>query len=235
MFVFTVSRTLNNQTRKRHININFFVRLVLGRPGFVQGFHRACPRDKPGENLGQTRVFSLFYTVEARFHRVKDKPGDEGRHRKFMWKKFMCLFCSLNKGSWTPRGSWTTRFSELQRFFDRKSSRRLELSISKKTPHMEGGDKMSREKDLSEDHDHMWQKAFLSESWSWSSSFSFPETHFQRTMTICARRFSSGNLSHGHRLFLSQCGQCQPKLRGRFAFPGFRNPRISTVSTLGAL
>ena len=36
------------QARKRHININFFVRLVLG----------------------QTRVFSLFYTVEARFHRV---------------------------------------------------------------------------------------------------------------------------------------------------------------------
>ena len=54
----------------------------------------------------------------------------------------------------------------------------------------------------------MCQKAFLSESWSWSSSSSFEKfsrhTHFQRTMTICARRFSSGSLSHGHRLFLSQ-------------------------------
>ena len=34
--------------------------------------------------------------------------------------------------------------------------------------------------------------------------FSFPETNFQRTMTICARRLSWGNLGHGHRLFLSQ-------------------------------
>ena len=33
--------------------------------------------------------------------------------------------------------------------------------------------------------------------------FSFPRTNFQRTMTICARRFSWGNLGHGHRLFLS--------------------------------
>ena len=46
-------------------------------PGLSRGFHRVCPWDKPGENLGQTRVFSLFYTVEARFHRVCpwDKPG----------------------------------------------------------------------------------------------------------------------------------------------------------------
>ena len=45
-----------NQARKRHININFFVRLVLG----------------------QTRVFSLFYAVEARQTRVCpwDKPGE---------------------------------------------------------------------------------------------------------------------------------------------------------------
>ena len=59
------------QARKRHININFFVLLVLGRP-------RDCPLD-----------FSLFYTVETRFHRVNrvcpwDNRGDEGRHRKFM-------------------------------------------------------------------------------------------------------------------------------------------------------
>ena len=48
------------QARKRHININFLVRLPLGRPP-------VCPRDNPGLSLGQTRVFSLFYTVEARF------------------------------------------------------------------------------------------------------------------------------------------------------------------------
>ena len=66
------------QARKRHININIFVRLVLGRP-------RACPGDKPGDvpvtnpvaNLVQTQVFALFYTVEARQTRVCawDKPS----------------------------------------------------------------------------------------------------------------------------------------------------------------
>ena len=66
------------QARKRHININFFVRLVLGRPrvcpgdftGFVPGtnpvktwdkpgfspyFHRICPWDKPGLSQKQSR------------------------------------------------------------------------------------------------------------------------------------------------------------------------------------
>ena len=60
---------------------------------------------KPGENLGQTRFFSLFYTVEARFHRVCpwDKPGlslgqSRGRRaaqKAYVKKKFMCLFRSL--------------------------------------------------------------------------------------------------------------------------------------------
>ena len=36
------------QARKRHININFFVRLVLGRP-------QDCPWDKPGLSQGQIR------------------------------------------------------------------------------------------------------------------------------------------------------------------------------------
>ena len=36
----------NSQARKRHINTNFLVRLLLGRP-------RECPRDKPGFSLGQ--------------------------------------------------------------------------------------------------------------------------------------------------------------------------------------
>ena len=57
----------------------FFCPVGLGTtPGLSRGFHRVCPWDKSGENLGQTRVFSLFYTVEARFHRVcpRDKPGE---------------------------------------------------------------------------------------------------------------------------------------------------------------
>ena len=37
------------QARKRHININFLVRLPLGRPP-------VCPRDKPSLSLGQTFV-----------------------------------------------------------------------------------------------------------------------------------------------------------------------------------
>ena len=68
-------------------------------PGLSRGFHRVCPWEKSGENLGQTRAFSLFYTVETRFPGFVpgtnpvcpwDSPGDEGRHRKFM-----CLFRSL--------------------------------------------------------------------------------------------------------------------------------------------
>ena len=46
-------------------------------PGLSWGFHRVCAWDKFGEYLGQTRVFSLFYTVEARQTRacLRDKPG----------------------------------------------------------------------------------------------------------------------------------------------------------------
>ena len=51
-----------DQARKRHININFLVRLPLGRPP-------VCPRDKPSFSLGQTRVvpgtnrwFSPYFT-----------------------------------------------------------------------------------------------------------------------------------------------------------------------------
>ena len=72
------------QARKRHININFLSGWSWDDPGFVRGFHRVCPWDKSGENLGQTRIFSLFYTVEARFHRVCpwDKPGlSQGQSR----------------------------------------------------------------------------------------------------------------------------------------------------------
>ena len=82
------------QARKRHININLFVRLVLGFTGFVPGTNPVCPWDKSGENLGQTQFFSLFYTVEARFHRVCpwDKPGlslGQSRGRKEAQKVYV--------------------------------------------------------------------------------------------------------------------------------------------------
>ena len=53
-----------------NIKISFFVQLVLGRP-------RVCPGISLGLSLGQTRVFSLFYTVEALRPRVCpwDKPS----------------------------------------------------------------------------------------------------------------------------------------------------------------
>ena len=71
------SQTSVSQARKWHININFFCPVGLGTTPGLSRFHRVCPWDRSGENLGQTRVFSLFYTVEARFHRVCpwDKPG----------------------------------------------------------------------------------------------------------------------------------------------------------------
>ena len=142
------------QARKRHININFFVRLVLERrrrwpwprfaqesllahmvmvlwtfvsekektmtmtkisskrtcytyghgpltnllqvglgttPGLSRGFHRVCPWDKirwkPGTHPGFLLVLRSGSPANP-----WDKPGAEGRHREFMWKKFMCLF-----------------------------------------------------------------------------------------------------------------------------------------------
>ena len=93
------------KARKRHININSFVRLVLGRP-------RVCPGISPGSSLGQIRwkpgTSPGFLLILHSGSPISpglslgtnpvcpwDKPGDEGRHRKFMWKKFMCLFRSL--------------------------------------------------------------------------------------------------------------------------------------------
>ena len=46
----------------------YFTQWKPGKPGFVPGTSRVCPWDK---------------------------PGAEGRHRKFMWQNFMCLFRSL--------------------------------------------------------------------------------------------------------------------------------------------
>ena len=81
------------QKRKRHININFFVRLVPVFTGFVLGTNPACPWDKSGEKQGQTQEFSYSTQWKPDFTGFvpgtnpvcpRDNPGDEGRHRKFM-------------------------------------------------------------------------------------------------------------------------------------------------------
>ena len=90
------------QGNKRHININFFVRLVLGRPrvspgdftGFVPGtnpgfiliLHSGSPIS-PGLSLGQTRF--VPGTI----------PGTKGGTESLCEKKFMCLFRSLAQES----------------------------------------------------------------------------------------------------------------------------------------
>ena len=85
------------QARKRHININFLVRLLLGHPGNVPGTNRVCPRDKVGLSQGQTQVFSLLYTVEAQFVPgtnpvcPSDIPGTKGG-RKSLCVKSLCAF-----------------------------------------------------------------------------------------------------------------------------------------------
>ena len=95
----------NGQARKRHININFFVRLVTVFTGFVPGTNPVCPWDKSGENRDKPRNSPYSTQWKPDFTGFvpgtspvcpRDNPGDEGRHRKFMWKKFMCLFRSLN-------------------------------------------------------------------------------------------------------------------------------------------
>ena len=76
-----------SQARKRHIKLNFLVRvglgttprISLGQPGFVPGANPLCLRDKPGFSL-------LFYTVEAQFVPGTSPgcPWDKGRQKKFM-------------------------------------------------------------------------------------------------------------------------------------------------------
>ena len=90
----------SNQARKRHININFLVRLLLGHPGNVPGTNRVCPRDKVGLSQGQTQVFSLFYTAEAQFVPGTnpvcpwDIPGTKGS-RKSLCVKSLCASLSF--------------------------------------------------------------------------------------------------------------------------------------------
>ena len=50
---------------------------------------------------------------------------------------------------------------------------------------------------LSEDRDHMCRKAFLRESWSWSSSFSFPKTPGERTGSGCLGRPCDSQCNRG--------------------------------------
>ena len=45
---------------KRHININFLVRLVLARPEVCSRDNPVCPWDEPSLSLGQTQVFLLI-------------------------------------------------------------------------------------------------------------------------------------------------------------------------------
>ena len=104
---FPITKSFNTvcQARKRHININFFVRLVLGRPqvcpgdftGFVPGTNPVKIWDKSGLSPYFTQWKPDFPGFVPGTNPVCpwDNPGDEGRHRKFMWKKFMCLFRSL--------------------------------------------------------------------------------------------------------------------------------------------
>ena len=79
--------------KKAHKHI-FFVRLVLGRP-------RVCPGDKPGLSLGQTQVFSLFYTVEARQTLVCPwrKPGPEGLRYRSVSNTVLLLMLAHGKGN----------------------------------------------------------------------------------------------------------------------------------------
>ena len=71
-----------DQARKRHININFLVRLLLGHPpgmspgqtGFVPGTKWVCPRDKPR--------FSSYFT-QRKPSLSRGQTGDEGRQTEF--------------------------------------------------------------------------------------------------------------------------------------------------------
>ena len=90
VFGYNASDINNYQARKRHIDINFLVRLLLGHPGNVPGTNRECPRDKVGLSQGQTQVFSLFYTAEAQFVPGSwDIPGTKGG-RKSLCVKSLC-------------------------------------------------------------------------------------------------------------------------------------------------
>ena len=77
---------------KSLININFFVRLVLGRPrvcpgdftGFVPGTNPVKTWDKPGFSPYLHSGSPISPGLGTNPVCPWDNPGDEGRHRKFM-------------------------------------------------------------------------------------------------------------------------------------------------------
>ena len=94
--------------KKKAHKHNFFCPVGLGTtPGLSRGFRRVVPGtnpvktwDNPGFSPYSTHWkpdFTGFVPAGKNPVCPWDDPGDEGRHRKFMWKKFMCLFRSLLK------------------------------------------------------------------------------------------------------------------------------------------
>ena len=90
------------QARKRHINIIFFVRLVLGRPrvcpgdltGFVPGTNPVKTWDKPGSTPYFTQWKPDFTGFVPGTNPVCpwDSPGDEGAAQKVYVKKVYVPF-----------------------------------------------------------------------------------------------------------------------------------------------
>ena len=118
---------VEHQARKRHINMNFFVRLVLGRPrvcpgdftGFVPGTNPEKTSDKAGFSPYFTQWKPNFTGFVPGTNPVCpwDNPGDEGRRRKFTWKRFMCLFRALEQGlKWCKKEAKRSKFEVKQRW-----------------------------------------------------------------------------------------------------------------------
>ena len=84
--------------KKKAHEHKFFRPVGLGTtPGLSRGFHRVCPWDKPGENLGQTQV-SPYFTQWKPSAPGLSQGQTRGRRaaQKVYVKKIMCLFRSLD-------------------------------------------------------------------------------------------------------------------------------------------
>ena len=93
----TRTQKVRQSGKKKAHKHKLFGPVPLGRP-------RECPTDKPGLSLGQAHIFRGTTWVSPYFAQWKPSlsqgqtqgnPGDEGRQRKFMCSKFMCLVPSL--------------------------------------------------------------------------------------------------------------------------------------------
>ena len=72
--------SLHISGKKKAHKHKLFCPVGLGTtPGLSREFHRVCPWDKFGENLGQIRVFSLFYKVERPASPGLSLPQTRGR------------------------------------------------------------------------------------------------------------------------------------------------------------